>query len=152
MKNLKQMHFSKKTIALLAAAATLVSAMPAAPADDTLLFEPGVNTTIHTNKPAQGWATFCTDTKCSEGCGISVSLNNPGCLHEPRARSVRIHDGVFFDRFNLIVSPGDGCRCQTDCIDQIAGDSNECLNLDEHRGGSYRFITSDACDKKDNVC
>lgn len=147
------MHFSKKTIAaLLAAAVSIVSAMPAASSNDTLQFEPGVNTTIHTNKPAQGWATFCTDTQCSEGCGISVSLNNPGCLHEPNARSVRIHDGIFFDRFNLIVSPGDGCRCQTDCIAHIAGDSNTCMDLDNHKGGSYRFITADGCDEKDNVC
>lgn len=145
------MHFSKKTIALLAASASFVSAMPAA-TNDTLQFEPGVNSTIHAAN-AQGWATFCTDTKCSEGCGISVSLNNPGCLHEPRARSVKIHDGIYlFDRFNLIVSPGDGCRCQTDCIGQVTGDSNECYNLDNHKGGSYRFITADGCDEKKNVC
>ena len=146
------MQFSQKTIALLAAAITLVKAMPAA-TNDTLQLEPGVNSSVHAAN-SHGWATFCTDTKCSEGCGISVSLNNPGCLNEPRARSVRIHDGIFlFGRFNLIVSPEDSCRCQSDCIGRFAGDDNTCVSLDNHKGGSYRFISADdGCNEKDNVC
>lgn len=54
------MHLSTKTIALLAAAATLVHGSPAAPSSETIPFEPGVDTTIQRNKLAQGWATSCT--------------------------------------------------------------------------------------------
>ena len=146
------MKLSHKAISLLAALASLVNAIPA-PSGEPHPSEPVGNATVNRHALSQGWATFCTDTKCSEGCGISVSINNPGCLKEPNARSVKIHSGIPFDMFSLVVSPGDSCRCQRNCFGYISGNSNKCINLEGADGDSYRFVTdNDGCDEEDNVC
>lgn len=50
-------------------------------------------TSVNPNNPdfgsgTVGWAYFCNDEHCSEGCGISVDMSNPGCLGEIGRKSV----------------------------------------------------------------
>lgn len=102
-----------------------------------------VSTTMALKPPAQAWITFCDDTNCSKNCGMSLSINNPGCVNQ-RGRGSYWIDGVIgWDEFSLIVSPDLGCPCQTKCMSGMSGDQHRCVALheEEYKGDSYRFIT-----------
>lgn len=55
---------------------------------------------------------------CSEGCGISVNVNDPGCLTEFGRGSILFHGDNVAD-VSLIASPGSTCDCQNYCEDDI---------------------------------
>ncbi|KAJ7716835.1 hypothetical protein B0H16DRAFT_1279285, partial [Mycena metata] len=61
-------------------------------------------------------AQFCNDKACSQGCGISVALSNPGCLNKNGRQSIMFHgDTSSLGRFALVVSPSGNCSCQDTC-------------------------------------
>ena len=91
--------FSMKILALLAlSAAPLAYSLPS-------------NSSI-----ADGdyWAQFCDDTGCSQGCGQSVQVSNPGCLNESGRRSILFHGSAGQD-YRMVVSPSGDCPCQQTC-------------------------------------
>ncbi|KAK5169064.1 uncharacterized protein LTR77_006373 [Saxophila tyrrhenica] len=84
---------------------------------------------------ANTFAEFCNDDNCSEGCGLAVDTNNPGCLTQYGRRSVRFH-GINSQDVSLIASPGDTCDCQNYCEDNIVssvlhvfGENDGCFKL-----------------------
>jgi hypothetical protein len=40
---------------------------------------------------ATTYAQFCNDNACNDGCGESVSVDNPGCLNENGRQSIKFH-------------------------------------------------------------
>jgi hypothetical protein len=44
---------------------------------------------------ATTYAQFCNDDSCTDGCGESVSVDNPGCLNESGRRSIKFHVCLF---------------------------------------------------------
>ena len=91
---------------------------------------------------ATTYASFCDDAACSVNCGESVSVDNPGCLEEVGRNSIQFHDLNIQD-VSLVFSPGDGCNCQDDCIDNIVtiGHEGDCYPLSGHQiARSFRFI------------
>lgn len=99
---------------------------------------------------ATAYAEFCNDANCSEGCGISVSTDNPGCLQESGRQSVKIH-GTNIQSVNLVSSPDSSCSCQNNCnFDVVHGgpDSNErCFPLTGPTANSYRWVGDQSCDE-----
>jgi hypothetical protein len=65
-----------------------------------------------------GWAKFCNDDNCSEGCGAAVDLDNPGCLNQYNRRSIKF-SGTISQDVNLVASPNPGCDCQNYCEETI---------------------------------
>jgi hypothetical protein len=65
-----------------------------------------------------GWAQFCNDDNCSEGCGAAVDLDNPGCLNQYNRRSIKF-SGTISQDVNLVASPNPGCDCQNYCEETI---------------------------------
>jgi len=96
---------------------------------------------------ATTYAQFCNDQECSEGCGISVSTDNPGCLEEHGRGSVKFH-GVNIQGVNLVASPDSACSCQNGCNYDVVReiDSNPCFHLTGPEANSYRFVGSQVCD------
>lgn len=87
------------------------------------------------------WVYFCTDDYCSENCGQWVNAGNPGCLNEPDRRSMFIK-GNHYPYIVAVVSPGEDCHCQSDCIgDYEIGWGGECVWNPAIDGESLRFIT-----------
>ncbi|KAJ7495087.1 hypothetical protein FB451DRAFT_1013904, partial [Mycena latifolia] len=85
------------------------------------------------------WAQFCNDKSCSEGCGESVALDNPGCLNENGRQSIMFHgDTSSLSRFALVVSPSGNCPCQDTC--RVLSDT-QCLDISAFGGKdqSFRF-------------
>ncbi|OTA90936.1 hypothetical protein M434DRAFT_397590 [Hypoxylon sp. CO27-5] len=60
------------------------------------------------------WAQFCDDSGCSQGCGESVKVPNPGCLNESGRNSVLFHGGPSHD-YTIVISPSADCPCQEMC-------------------------------------
>jgi hypothetical protein len=60
---------------------------------------------------ATTYAQFCNDDSCNDGCGESVSVDNPGCLNENGRRSIKFHD-LNFAQVSLVFSPTPNCPCQ----------------------------------------
>lgn len=58
-----------------------------------------------------GWAQFCNDDNCSEGCGAKIDLENPGCLNQYGRKSIKF-SGIIAQDTNLVASPNPGCDCQ----------------------------------------
>lgn len=73
---------------------------------------------------AEGWAQFCSDTNCSENCGISVAIDNPDSLRQVGRKSVKLHGLFTFGAKALIASPGETCDCESSCIDGIPGEQD----------------------------
>lgn len=95
---------------------------------------------------ATTYAQFCDDTDCSQNCGESVSVNNPGCLKEANRHWIKFH-GTNAQQASLVLSPGDDCACQNECINEIVAGSTVinvgpgCYSLSGHSGAySFRFI------------
>jgi hypothetical protein len=65
-----------------------------------------------------GWAQFCNDDNCSEGCGAKVDLDNPGCLNQFNRRSIKF-SGTISQDVNLVASPNPGCDCQNYCEETV---------------------------------
>lgn len=97
---------------------------------------------------ATTYAQFCDDTECSENCGISVSVDNAGCLTQKGRQSVKFH-GTNLVKADLVSSPGDTCDCQNYCYDELVvsdGRGPGCFPLTGPSAESYRFITNQACE------
>ncbi|KAI1139429.1 hypothetical protein F5Y05DRAFT_381926 [Hypoxylon sp. FL0543] len=60
------------------------------------------------------WAQFCDDSSCSQRCGESVKVPNPGCLNESGRKSILFHGGPSHD-YAVVVSPSTNCPCQRMC-------------------------------------
>ncbi|KAI1407972.1 hypothetical protein F5Y13DRAFT_194819 [Hypoxylon sp. FL1857] len=106
-------------------------------------------TSVQDNDMAEDdyWAQFCDDSNCSEGCGESVRVPNPGCLNEYGRRSILFHGGPSHD-YAMVVSPSANCPCQELCapvpLDTI------CWNISQYENSqSFRF-QSEICG--DNGC
>lgn len=65
-----------------------------------------------------GWAQFCNDDNCSEGCGAKVDLENPGRLNQYGRKSIKF-SGVIAQDTNLVASPNPGCDCQNYCEETV---------------------------------
>ncbi|KAI1105617.1 hypothetical protein F4804DRAFT_303980 [Jackrogersella minutella] len=115
--------FFAKTLALVSmAAAPLAFALPA-----------------EDNSQADYWAQFCDDTACSQGCGESVRVSNPGCLGESGRKSIRFHGSPDND-YSLVVSPTGNCPCQNTCASVPSGST--CWDISAYSGDqSFRFIS-----------
>ncbi|KAL7627951.1 hypothetical protein AAE478_002147 [Parahypoxylon ruwenzoriense] len=86
------------------------------------------------------WAQFCDDTSCTENCGQSVSVNDPGCLAAEYSRgSVKLHGSDFLGAY-LVHSPDARCGCQADCTAIPGTGGPECIDLSaKAKSQSYRF-------------
>ncbi|KAE8151148.1 hypothetical protein BDV25DRAFT_139131 [Aspergillus avenaceus] len=129
-----------KTSVTLLAAATLALAAPSVDVNDVSEVN---NNTLSTQ--TQGWAYFCNDENCNEGCGQSVSINNPGCLNQSGRKSLKLKGNIAWDKFALLSSPDQNCPCQDNCYAAFSGGDDLCISLDNLPGSSYRFITADSC-------
>ncbi|KAI1463478.1 uncharacterized protein F4812DRAFT_446287 [Daldinia caldariorum] len=118
--------FSAKTFLLFVAAA----ASPLA----TALAENG------TVEAADFWAMFCDDTECSQNCGQSVQVSNPGCLNQNGRQSIRFHGGdVGSGDYSLVISPSGDCPCQESC--SSIPTNTECWDISRFQDAkSFRFI------------
>lgn len=135
------MYGLKNSIALFAVLAKLSFGAPFQDASDTSSAETASNHTLVAR--TQGWATFCNDENCNEGCGQAVSLNNPGCLNQSGRKSVKLNGNIAWNHFALIVSPEQNCPCQDNCFSGFSGGDDMCLSLDRYQGSSYKFISVD---------
>ncbi|KAI2619512.1 hypothetical protein GGS26DRAFT_601975 [Hypomontagnella submonticulosa] len=116
--------FSVKTISLLIAAIAPLG-----------LAAPAGNETIE----ADYWAQFCNDSGCSQGCGESVQVSNPGCLNESGRKSILFH-GTSGGDYALVVSPSGNCPCQNACESVPSGAT--CLDISQYGSAqSFRFIS-----------
>ena len=95
---------------------------------------------------ATTFAQFCDDTACSVNCGISVSVDNPGCLNEAGRHSILFH-GDNVQPVNLVFSPTPDCPCQNECVTPVkcagatCGAVQQCLDLSGNMlAESFRFI------------
>jgi hypothetical protein len=130
--------FTTKTFALLIAAAAipLTAASPA-------------NNTVSHAAQSDFWAMFCDDTECSQNCGQSVKVSNPGCLNENGRQSILFHGGdVGSGDYSLVVSPSGDCPCQDTCT--TVPTNNLCWDISQYQDAqSFRFIgghcASDNC-------
>ncbi|KAF8177801.1 hypothetical protein K438DRAFT_1554463, partial [Mycena galopus ATCC 62051] len=85
------------------------------------------------------WAQFCNDKACSEGCGISVAVSNPGCLNENGRQSIMFHGSTSsLGNYALVVSPSENCPCQDTC--RVLSDT-QCMDISAFGGQdqSFRF-------------
>lgn len=58
------------------------------------------------------WGMFCDDTDCSQNCGISVKITDPGCLNQNGRQSVLFHGAdTGTGDYSLVVSPSADCPC-----------------------------------------
>ncbi|KAI1359033.1 hypothetical protein F5Y08DRAFT_320584 [Xylaria arbuscula] len=83
---------------------------------------------------------FCDDTDCSQNCGISVKVSNPGCLNQNGRQSVLFHgaDAGSGD-YSLVVSPSSDCPCQETCT-SVPNDI-VCWDISQYSDAqSFRFI------------
>ncbi|KAI1073670.1 hypothetical protein F5B20DRAFT_498457 [Whalleya microplaca] len=89
---------------------------------------------------AEMWIQFCDDTACSANCGISVSVNDPGCLANEWGRnSLKIHGSNFVGAF-LVHSPDKNCGCQDDCTEIQGTGAPTCIDISKQAPSqSYRF-------------
>ncbi|KAI1379618.1 hypothetical protein F4677DRAFT_442593 [Hypoxylon crocopeplum] len=89
---------------------------------------------------ARIWVQFCDDTACSQNCGLSVSINDPGCLaNEWGRRSLKLHGSDFLGAY-LVHSPDAGCGCQIDCTDLPGAGAPTCIDISgKATSQSYRF-------------
>lgn len=96
---------------------------------------------LHDNYKA--WAQFCNDEECSEGCGMWVDLENPGCLNEAGRKSFRTKtNGPYID-VGLVYSPAASCPCQSRCERVFDRQTSTCHILESSLADStfsYRFI------------
>ncbi|KAI1288942.1 hypothetical protein F5Y03DRAFT_404296 [Xylaria venustula] len=116
---------SSKTLAffLVVAASTVLSS--ALPPNGTV---------IH----ADYWAQFCEDTECSQNCGSSVQVSNPGCLTGAGSRSILFH-GAGGGDYSLVVSPTGNCPCQEAC--ETVPTDVICWDISQYEDAqSFRFI------------
>ncbi|KAI1205633.1 uncharacterized protein F4807DRAFT_464514 [Annulohypoxylon truncatum] len=116
------MFFSKTIALFLVAAAPLAFGLPA-------------------EESAQDdyWAQFCDDDACTQGCGESVRVSNPGCLNESGRKSILFHGSAGGD-YALVVSPSGNCPCQNTCSSVPTGST--CWPISEYSGdNSFRFIS-----------
>lgn len=137
------MYALKISLALLAVFAELSFGAPPQDISDLSSANPAYNNTLIPG--TQGWAYFCDDENCNEGCGESASVNNPGCLNESGRKSVKLNGNIAWNQFALIVSPDQNCPCQDNCFAGFSGGDNLCVSLDNYQGSSYRFITASSC-------
>lgn len=85
------------------------------------------------------WATFYDDENCSVNPGMAVSMNNPGCLNEAGRGSFMMRDD--HRKYLVIVSPSNGCHCQSHCEMLVFRHDTPCIQLTGNmRGSSYRFV------------
>ncbi|KAH8167408.1 hypothetical protein CIB48_g824 [Xylaria polymorpha] len=123
--------FTIKTLGifLMAAAVPLAAASPV---NDTV---------VDAAAAADFWAQFCNDDNCSEGCGESVRVSNPGCLNEGGRKSIRFHGSdVGNGDYALVVSSGANCPCQNTCASVPSG--SLCWGISDYSGDqSFRFIS-----------
>ncbi|WPG97948.1 Hypothetical protein R9X50_00073100 [Acrodontium crateriforme] len=93
---------------------------------------------------ATTYAQFCNNGDCTEGCGISVSVDNPGCLNENGRVAIKFHD-TNLGAINLVTSPGPDCPCQNYCysniVEPIKGGTEGCFPLTGPDAQSFRFQT-----------
>ncbi|KAI0394669.1 hypothetical protein F5Y17DRAFT_457737 [Xylariaceae sp. FL0594] len=137
---------STSTILLAAAAAMFAPALTSAAAIDARDLDvnlPGVNGTGPVEHAAQldFWAQFCDDTQCSQNCGESVKVSNPGCLNEGGRQSILFHgaDLTSHGDFSLVVSPSGDCPCQDTCTTVPA--NFQCWDISQYSAQqSFRFI------------
>lgn len=121
-----------KNLLFLAAAAPAVMATP--------VDEGAVTSLVPTPEDGRAgvWAQFCNDNACSQGCGQSVDLSNPGCLNQSGRKSIRFHGSGGGDH-SLVVSPGSDCPCQSTCATVPSG--SECWDISDYSDAlSFRFI------------
>ncbi|KAI2469563.1 hypothetical protein F4781DRAFT_214817 [Annulohypoxylon bovei var. microspora] len=91
------------------------------------------------NTQADYWAQFCDDTACSQGCGESVSVSDPGCLNESGRKSILFH-GTADNDYALVVSPSGNCPCQNTCSSVPSGST--CWDISGYSADqSFRFIS-----------
>lgn len=87
------------------------------------------------------YAQFCDDTKCSQNCGESVSVDNPGCLAETGRNGIFFHGNG--EQKNLVVSPDNACSCQQDCLEGISNEGS-CVDISSQSSAqSFRFQSQD---------
>ncbi|KAI0468348.1 hypothetical protein F4859DRAFT_212178 [Xylaria cf. heliscus] len=122
--------FTTKTLAILIAAA----AVPLASASPT-------NNTAILEDRSDFWAMFCDDTDCSQNCGQSVKVSNPGCLGQNNRQSILFHGSdVGTGDYALIVSPDGNCPCQDACT-TVPTDS-QCWDISQYQDAkSFRFVS-----------
>lgn len=91
-----------------------------------------------------GWARFCNDANCTEGCGQWVSITNQGCLTENYRGSIAMKNTGANIRIGLVYSPTAECNCQTRCDEDIPPEfDSACFTLDPEQAReshSYRMI------------
>ncbi|KAI1119709.1 hypothetical protein F5Y10DRAFT_273821 [Nemania abortiva] len=122
--------FTAKTLAFFLATAVIPLAA-ASPADNSLVEA----------RATDFWAMFCDDTDCSQNCGESVRVSNPGCLGETGRQSILFHGAdVGSGDYSLVVSPGASCPCQDACA-TVPTDSL-CWDISQYQDAqSFRFIS-----------
>ncbi|KAI1482322.1 hypothetical protein F4774DRAFT_309328 [Daldinia eschscholtzii] len=95
-------------------------------------------TSVH---PAAGkiWAQFCDDAACTENCGVSIDVRDPGCLRgEGGRQSLKFHGSDFLGTY-LVHSPDNSCGCQQDCT-EISRNAPPCIDISGRAASkSYRF-------------
>lgn len=67
---------------------------------------------------ATTYATFYSDSACTENASVDFSVNNPGCFSVGGNEYVKYH-GTNAQCFSLVKSPAPSCPCQFDCITGI---------------------------------
>ncbi|GAW13591.1 hypothetical protein EKO27_g4550 [Xylaria grammica] len=126
--------FTSQVLAVFIAAA----AVPLAAASPT-------NNTVDHAAQSDFWAMFCDDTDCSQNCGQSVQVSNPGCLGQNGRQSILFHGGdVGSGDYSLVVSPDGNCPCQDACT--TVPTDTLCWDISQYQDAkSFRFI-SGHCD------
>lgn len=121
-------------VALLAVFSKLAMAAPSSDPSFN-----GYSNNSLTSRGAAGWAYFCTDMACSEGCTENwVSISNPGCISGSY--------GSFKNKrlagdYTLVISPSEDCPCQSHRISGLSDDyDNDCIDISKYNGQSFRFI------------
>ncbi|KAI0157539.1 hypothetical protein GGR57DRAFT_47403 [Xylariaceae sp. FL1272] len=104
--------------------------------------------------PDTGWAQFCDDDRCEKGCGMSVSISNPGCLDQTHRgrKSIKLHRDYVAEKdpcrdwqFHLIVHDRDNgpCGCSMDCAPSPmffdVDYKDTCWNITDHMGESFHW-------------
>lgn len=88
---------------------------------------------------ATTYATFYSDSSCTQNASVDFSVNNPGCFSAGGNQYVKYH-GTNVQCFSLVKSPDASCPCQFDCIAGISaegGKGPDCVGVMIPDDGCY---------------
>ncbi|TIC08076.1 hypothetical protein E3Q14_04049 [Wallemia mellicola] len=109
------------------------------------------------------YAQFCDDENCTENCGTSVSVDNPGCLVESGRGSIKFHD-LNLGSIDLVATNNDQCSCQSHCythvVEGMGKQPPSCMSLKDNlkQFKSFRFLNTggtggdNGCSTTENTC